>query len=112
MNVLEWHIWGSCVESVEYPERLVFDLDPDESLGFAEVRDAARTVASLLEDVGLLSYPMLSGGKGIHVIVPIVTGADWSFVKQFCRDVTDVLVAREPSRFIATMSKARRRTSP
>ncbi len=109
MNVLEWHIWGSCVESVEYPERLVFDLDPDESLGFAEVRDAARTVASLLEDVGLLSYPMLSGGKGIHVIVPIVTGADWSFVKQFCRDVTDVLVAREPSRFIATMSKARRK---
>ncbi len=109
MNTLEWHVWGSCVDSVEYPERLVFDLDPDESLGFSAVRDAARTVASLLEDVGVLSFPMLSGGKGIHVIAPIVAGADWSVIKQFCRDIATELANREPSRFVASMSKARRK---
>ncbi len=109
MNVLEWHLWGSCVDAVEYPERLVFDLDPDEALGFADVRDAARTVASLLEDVGLLSFPLLSGGKGVHVIVPIVAGADWPVIKQFCRDIADELAGREPARFVASMSKARRK---
>lgn len=108
MNVLEWHLWGSCVDAVDYPERLVFDLDPDEDLGFRDVRSAARTVASLLEDVGLLSFPMLSGGKGIHVIAPIVAGADWPLIKQFCRDIANELTAREPSRFVATMSKAQR----
>ncbi len=109
MNVLEWHIWGSCVEHVEQPERLVFDLDPDETLGFADVRDAARTVASALEDIGLRSFPMLSGGKGIHVIVPIVIGPDWSIVKRFTHDIARQLAAREPQRFVASMSKARRK---
>ncbi len=109
MNVLEWHIWGSCVDAIDYPERLVFDLDPDEALGFDEVRDAARTVASLLEDVGLRSFPLLSGGKGVHVIAPIVAGADWTAVKAFCREIANELAAREPARFVASMSKARRK---
>ncbi len=109
MNVLEWHIWGSCVDDVEHPERLVFDLDPDESLGFDEVRSAARDVAALLEDVGLLSFPLLSGGKGVHVIVPIVPGADWPVIKAFAHGVAHELAAREPRRFVATMSKARRK---
>jgi len=109
MNVLEWHLWGSCVDAIEYPERLVFDLDPDEALGFDDVRDAARTVASLLEDVGLRSFPLLSGGKGVHVVAPIVPGADWTVIKQFCRDIAHELATREPTRFIASMSKARRK---
>ncbi len=109
MNVLEWHIWGSCVGHVEIPERLVFDLDPDEALGFCDVRDAAHTVKSLLEDVGLHGFPMLSGGKGVHVVVPIVAGADWPVVKTFARGIANKLAEREPARFVATMSKARRK---
>lgn len=109
MNVLEWHIWGSSIDAVEHPDRLVFDLDPDEALGFADVREAARTVASLLEDVGLRSFPMLSGGKGVHVVVPIVRALTWPNVKQFARDIANELAAREPSRFVASMSKARRK---
>jgi len=108
MNVLEWHVWGSRIDAIETPERLVFDLDPDDSVGFAEVCDSARMVADLLEDVGILSFPLLSGGKGLHVVAPIVPGADWPFIKQFCHDVADVLVARQPTRFVASMAKVKR----
>jgi bifunctional non-homologous end joining protein LigD len=109
MNVLEWHLWGSHADTIETPERLVFDLDPDDALGFADVRDAARTVAARLEAMGLRSFPLLSGGKGIHVIVPIEPEAEWPDVKAFCRAVAHELAAAEPARFVATMSKARRK---
>ncbi len=109
MNVLEWHQWGACVTDVERPERLVFDLDPDEALGFDHVRLAALTIAELLERAGLRSFPMLTGGKGVHVIVPILPDATWSDAKTFSSAVAHVLAEQEPDRFVATMSKARRR---
>ncbi len=109
MNVLEWHVWGSCAEAIEQPERLVFDLDPDDALSFGDVREAARTLAARLEELGMRSYPLLSGGKGIHVIAPIVPDAEWPVVKDFCRAIAQEFATREPTRFVATMSKARRK---
>lgn len=109
MNVLEWHLWGSCIDAIERPERIIFDIDPDESLAFAEVRDAARTIGELLEQLGLRSFPMLTGGKGIHVIAPILPEFEWPAVKAFCKTIALELAAREPERFVAVMSKARRK---
>ncbi len=109
MNVLEWHLWGSCIEHIEKPERIIFDIDPDESLGFADVRNAAETIAELLQQLGLETFPMLTGGKGIHVIAPILPELEWPEVKAFCRTIAQELAAREPDRFVAVMSKARRK---
>ncbi len=109
MNVLEWHLWGSCIEQIEKPERIIFDIDPDESLAFADVRAAAETIAELLQQLGLETFPMLTGGKGIHVIAPIVPELEWPAVKAFCKTIAQELAAREPDRFVAVMSKSRRK---
>jgi bifunctional non-homologous end joining protein LigD len=109
MNVLEWHVWGSRVDDIEHPERLVFDIDPDEALGFDAVRDAAGTIAELLERVGLRSYPLVSGGKGVHVIAPLAGDVAWPEAKAFCKAIALRLATAEPERFVATLSKARRK---
>ncbi|WP_172124262.1 MULTISPECIES: DNA ligase D [unclassified Devosia] len=109
MNVMEWHLWGARKEDVERPERIIFDIDPDEGLAFADVRAAARDIAKLLEELGLKTYPLVSGGKGIHVIAPLTPKAQWPEVKAFCKRVAQVLSEREPDRFIANMSKAKRK---
>lgn len=109
MGAIEFHIWGSRNASLEHPDRIVFDLDPDESLGFTTVRRAAFDLRDRLDDLGLPSVAMLSGGKGIHVIVPLRPKAEWEAVKLFSRTMAVMLSEAEPDRFIATMSKAKRK---
>lgn len=109
MGTIEFHGWGSRVEDVEKPDRLVFDLDPDEGLDFADVKKAARDIRRHLEDIGLTSFPMLSGGKGVHVVVPLTPNAEWPQVKDFADRFSRALAAAEPDRFTATMSKAKRK---
>jgi bifunctional non-homologous end joining protein LigD len=106
---LEIHPWGARVGNLEKPERVIFDLDPDTSLEFADVREAARDVRKLLGAADLESFAMLTGGKGIHVIVPLGATQDWETVKGFARGVAEKLAETEPDRFVATMSKAKRR---
>jgi bifunctional non-homologous end joining protein LigD len=108
MNTLEWHIWGSRT-NVEKPDRLVFDIDPDEGLDFGAVRDAALDIRERLTALGLVSYAMVSGGKGIHVIVPLRPLAEWDDVKAFCRGLAQKMAEDEPDRFTANLSKARRK---
>lgn len=109
MNVLEFHVWGSLRQQPDLPHRIIFDIDPDEGLGFGDVKQAALDIRGVLEALGLQSWPLLSGGKGIHVIVPIVPEADWEVVKGFCQDFAELLARTDPSRFVANMSKARRK---
>ena len=109
MNVLEWHIWGSRTADVEKPERIIFDIDPDEGLGFADVRAAATDIRDTLDALGLKSYPLVSGGKGVHVIAPLTPRAEWPEVKAFCKAVAQLLAKHQPDRFVATMSKAKRK---
>ncbi|KKB76478.1 ATP-dependent DNA ligase [Devosia soli] len=109
MNTLEWHIWGSRRQTVETPDRLVFDLDPDEGLGFDTVISAAEEIAARLTDMKLKSYPMVSGGKGIHIIVPLKPEVEWPEVKEFCKTFAQNLAEDEPDRFTANMSKAKRK---
>ncbi len=109
MNVLEWHLWGSLTKNVEKPERIIFDIDPDEELGFEHIRAAAVDIGKELEAWGLQSYPLVSGGKGIHVIAPLRPTTEWPEVKGFCKTLAQRLADREPDRFVATMSKAKRK---
>jgi bifunctional non-homologous end joining protein LigD len=108
MGTIEFHGWGSRVTDVEAPERMVIDLDPDEGLGFGDVKSAAQDIRARLSDIGLVSFAMLSGGKGVHVVVPLRTGHDWDTHKDFSRRLAEALSMAEPERFIATMSKAKR----
>lgn len=109
MGTIEFHGWGARSDDVERPDRMVFDLDPDEALDFADIRRAAEHLKRRLADLGLASFAMLSGGKGIHVVVPLTPGADWPQVKSFAERFARVLATAEPDRFTATMSKAKRK---
>ena len=109
MGTIEFHGWGSRIDDVEKPDRLVFDLDPDEGLDFGDVRSAAHDIRRTLDDLGLTSFAMLSGGKGLHVVVPLTPQAEWPAVKDFAQRFALALSANEPDRFVGTMSKAKRK---
>ncbi|WP_230480687.1 DNA ligase D [Sphingomonas sp. Leaf21] len=108
MGAIEFHGWGSGVTTLEKPDRLVFDLDPDEGLSFADTKKAAAHLKEQLAEVGLTSFPMLSGGKGVHVVVPLRPEADWPQVKSFAERFARALATMEPDRFVATMAKSQR----
>jgi len=108
MDALELHIWGAHVDSLERPDRLVFDLDPDPSVSFEEVKRAARDFRSLLEAAGLTSFALLTGGKGLHVVAPLAETLDWPTFTAFARGVATRLAADDPGRFTAMATKARR----
>jgi bifunctional non-homologous end joining protein LigD len=109
MGVLEFHIWGSLRTNPKIPDRIVFDLDPDAEVPFAVVRKAAVQLRDVLEALELASLPMLSGGKGVHVVVPLRPEHDFSLVEKFSGDVARMLEADAPRDFTATMSKAKRK---
>lgn len=109
MGTIEFHIWGARTDRLERPDRLVFDLDPDEGLGWADVRKAALDLRGWLADIGLESGAMVTGGKGIHIWVPLRRTQGWDAVRGFAKTVAHVLEAKEPKRFVASMSKAKRK---
>ncbi len=109
MGTIEFHGWGSRIDPLEKPDRLVFDLDPDVGLDFAMVREAAERLRRLLADLGLKSFPLLSGGKGIHVVVPLDASADWPQVKSFAERFSRAIAEAEPERFTANIRKAQRK---
>jgi bifunctional non-homologous end joining protein LigD len=109
MGTIEFHGWGSSVATLEQPDRLVFDLDPDEDLGFDLVRKAAEDIKNHLAEIGLVSFAMLSGGKGVHVVVPLKPRAEWPAVKDFTERFARALGEAEPDRFVANMAKAKRK---
>jgi bifunctional non-homologous end joining protein LigD len=109
MGTIELHGWGSRTGDVEKPERMVFDLDPDEGLDFGDVKQAAKDIHRRLADIGLTSFAMLSGGKGVHVVVPLSPGHSWDAHKDFSKRFAEALSLAEPERFTANMSKAKRK---
>jgi bifunctional non-homologous end joining protein LigD len=105
---VEFHVWGSRVGALETPDMLVFDLDPGPDVPWRRVREAARTLRVELRDRGLESYLRTSGGKGLHVVTPYTSRARWPRAGAFARDVVETLAEREPGKYTATMSKAKR----
>ena len=108
MGVLEIHIWGSSLPDLERPDLLVFDLDPDPAVPWAALVDGARRVREVLSGAGLRSFVKTTGGKGLHVVAPIVPSGGWGQVRDFCKSVAETVAAEDPDKFTATMSKAKR----
>ena len=109
IGALELHIWGSRTDKLESPDRFVIDLDPDESLSFEDVKSAAFEVRDVLESAGLKSFPLLTGGKGIHVIVPLERRRDWDEIKTAARNLAQKLADAAPGSYVAEMSKKKRK---
>ena len=109
MGVLELHSWGSRTERLEQPDRIIFDLDPDPSVSWKTLCAAAQDMRSRLSELKLETFVKTTGGKGLHLVVPIVPKQDWNFVKDFSSAVAQSMVRAAPERFTATMSKSQRK---
>ncbi|MDD4615856.1 MAG: non-homologous end-joining DNA ligase [Alphaproteobacteria bacterium] len=108
MAVLEIHTWGTTVDAIDAPDRMVFDLDPDESVSFARVKDAAREVRDRLLDLGLESFVLATGGKGLHVAVPLKPKYGWDTVKEFSHLLVKRMARDTPGSYTVSMRKADR----
>ena len=109
MGTIEFHGWGSRVAKLEHPDRLVFDLDPDVGLDFDKVKEAALRLRALLADLGLVTFPLLTGGKGIHIVAPLDRSADWPKVKSFAERFSRAIAEAEPEMFTANIRKNQRK---
>ena len=109
MGVLEIHRWGSRVDRPDRPERVVFDLDPGEGLSFRDVVAAAHDLHAVLADLDLIAFVKSTGGKGLHVEVPIERRYDWPTVKAFAKKTAEGMAADAPERFLTKIPKAQRK---
>ncbi len=109
MGVLEIHPWNAQVDRPDRPDRIVFDLDPGEGLGFANVVAAAHEVRAALAERNLTSFAKTTGGKGVHVVMPIERRYQWSEAKAFAKGLAEALAADAPDRYLVRISKAERR---
>jgi bifunctional non-homologous end joining protein LigD len=109
MGVLEIHPWGSRVNKLEMPDRVTMDLDPDEGLPWQRVTEAAVDVRDALAGIGLESFAKTTGGKGLHVVIPLTPKLGWDEVKAFAKWIADSFVAQRPEAFTANMAKRARR---
>ncbi|ACP23494.1 probable ATP-dependent DNA ligase (plasmid) [Sinorhizobium fredii NGR234] len=107
-GVVEFHSWGSTRAQLEKPDRVVFDLDPGEGIGWREVIEAAIHIKAELEALGLVPFVKTSGGKGVHVVVPIRPKRDWKKVHKATGDLASHLAATAPESFVTTMGKDKR----
>lgn len=108
MNVLEIHTWNSRNAQVERPDRLVFDLDPGARVAWPAVVEAARLVRRFLGAMELESFAKTTGGRGVHLVVPLTPRAEWAACLAFARAAAEALVARAPDVFTARFAKAGR----
>lgn len=102
------HIWLSCTGHLDRPDKLIFDLDPA-GRSFDLVREGARDLRPLLAEVGLVPFVMTTGGKGLHVVVPLEPEADFDVVRLFARALAELLVRREPQKYTLEMRKSNRK---
>jgi bifunctional non-homologous end joining protein LigD len=109
MGVLEVHPWGSRNEDLEHPDRLIFDLDPDETLSWNVLTDAAAEVRKRLKAIGLESFLKTTGGKGLHVVVPIAPKLEWPAAKEFAHDFVNAMEKANPSLYLTKMTKSARK---
>ena len=101
MGCIELHTWGATSDRIETPDHFVLDLDPDPALPWRSMQEATRLTLSVLDELGLQSFLKTSGGKGIHIIVPLARRADWDTVKAFAKAIAQFMARELPERFTA-----------
>lgn len=109
MDTLEFHVWGSHVDAPEKPDMMVFDLDPDEGLELARIRQGARDLKGILDDLSLTSFLKTSGGKGYHVVVPFEPNASWDAFHDFTRRISQLMAEKWPDRYTGNVRKSARK---
>jgi bifunctional non-homologous end joining protein LigD len=108
IGVVEVHPWNATVDDIEHPDRLVFDLDPGEGIAWDFVIETALALRDLLDREGLPSWPKLTGGKGLHLMVPIERGLTHDEAHAYARNIAECLAATQPDRLVTSASLARR----
>lgn len=109
MNTIEFHPWGSTLPDVDHADRIVFDLDPDTAVAWKAVKEAATDLRELLTSIGLQSFVRTTGGKGLHVVVPLSPAAPWEQAKAFSHAVAATLSQSRPGRFVEVANKEKRK---
>lgn len=109
MGVLELHPWGAKNDDLEHPDQIIFDLDPAPNIGWPAVVQAAQDLRAMMKQLKLGAFVRTSGGKGLHVVVPIARKSTWDEVAGFARHIALGLATHEPSRFVANMRKELRK---
>jgi bifunctional non-homologous end joining protein LigD len=100
-NVIEFHTWNATTKDAAHPDRIVFDLDPGEGIAWKKMQEGAELMRSLLEQIGLKSFLKTSGGKGLHVVVPIAPKDGWDAVRELAKGIVEHMAATIPERFVA-----------
>jgi bifunctional non-homologous end joining protein LigD len=109
LDVVELHPWGATVDDIEHPDRLIFDLDPDDGVPWNAISTAAMKLRDHLASKGLPSWPKTTGGKGLHVVVPVSPDMDWSAARAFTKSVAHEFESRDPQRYTAKSGANARR---
>jgi len=108
MNTVEFHTWGATTPDIDTPDRFVLDLDPDSSLPWRSVLEATKLTLSVLDELKLTSFLKTTGGKGMHIIVPLTPEAGWDYVKAFTKSIAEFMATQIPDRFVAKMGPKNR----
>ena len=108
LGTAEIHTWGATADDIEHPDHITIDLDPDSGVSFADLKRATLEVREHLESLGFAAYLKITGGKGLHVVVPLEPSAGWNEVKGFSKDFVDAIAAADPERFVTVATKAKR----
>lgn len=108
MGVIEIHPWGATIDKVHTPDRMIFDLDPDPTVPFSEVKKAALEIRQRLHEAGLESFLKCTGGKGLHIVVPLAPYSSWRDVKGWASAFAHQMVEEAPDRYVATITKSKR----
>ena len=108
MGTIEFHTWGSASSTIESPDRIIFDLDPDPALPWRSLIEATRLTLAVLDELGLDAFLKTSGGKGMHIVVPLAREFVWEYVKEFSKALSQFMARQIPDRFVAKMGPQNR----
>lgn len=109
MNSIEFHIWGSKIENLEKPDVMVFDLDPDEGMELKKVRQGAKDLKTILDQLSLVPFLKTSGGKGYHVIIPFKPNVSWEKFREFSKKIAMFMEEKWPDKYVSNMRKEKRK---
>ena len=109
MNAIEYHVWQTTVADLSHADRVVMDLDPAPGVPWQRVQRAALEIRGRLSDLNLKCFVRTSGGKGLHVVIPVRPATDWDHARAFARALAEQIAAEQPQEYLAVAAKAQRR---